>query len=72
VVAAATIYILEKISPSGPCSPGFGVLSFFLLIPIAVGLLLLNIYLTIKVDKKNLINVFIHAAAIILLFIIMW
>jgi hypothetical protein len=72
VVAAATIYILEKISPSGPCTPGLGVLSFFLLIPIAVGLLLLNIYLTIKGDKENLINVFIHAAAIILLFIIMW
>jgi len=72
IVAATAIYILEKVSPSGPCTPGLGLLSFFLLIPITVGLLLRNIYLTIKVDRENLLNVIIHTAAIILLFIIMW
>lgn len=72
IVAATTVYILEKVSPSGPCTPGLGVLSFFLLIPIVVGLLLRNVYLTIKVDKKNLIKVVIHSVAIILLFITMW
>ena len=72
VVAAATIYILEKVSPSGPCTPGLGLLLFFILIPIVLGLLLRNIYLTIKVDKANLTNVIIHISAIILLFIIMW
>lgn len=71
-VAIATIYILEKVSPSGPCTPGLGVLSFFLLIPIAVGLLLRNIYLTVKVNKANLINVILHIVAIVLIFAVMW
>ena len=72
IVAAATIFGLEKFSPSGPCTPGLGVLSFFLLIPITVGLLLHNIYLTLKVDKRNRMNVIIHSVAIIILFAIMW
>ena len=72
VAAIATVYILEKVLPSGPCTPGLGVLSFFLLIPIVVGLLFRNIYLTIKVDKENLTNVIIHAVALILLFVLMW
>ncbi|MEO6135024.1 MAG: hypothetical protein ABIP35_07720 [Ginsengibacter sp.] len=71
-VAIAAVYILGKFSPSGPCTPGLGALSFFLLIPIAAVLLLRNIYLTIKVDKANLINIILHIAAIVILFKVMW
>jgi hypothetical protein len=28
-IAIATVYILEKVSPSGPCTPGLGILSLF-------------------------------------------
>ena len=71
-IAVAAIYILGKISPSGPCTPGLGDLSFFLLLPIAGGLLLRNIYLTFKVDKSNLIIVILHIVALGLIFAVMW
>jgi hypothetical protein len=70
-LAIAAVYILEKLSPSGPCSPGLGVLAFFLLIPIVAALLIRNIYLTLKVDKVNFANVILHIVALILTFILM-
>lgn len=69
-VAAIVIYVLEQVSPSGPCTPGLGILSFFLLLIIILILLLRNIYLAIKVDKQNIVIVVLHIIAILLLTVI--
>ncbi|GEM_PF-1414512 len=72
VVTATIIYILDKVSPSGPCTPGLGVLSFFFLIPIVVALLLRNIYAAFTTDKKKFITAIMHGVAIVLLFVLLW
>lgn len=58
----ATIYLFEKLSPSGPCTPGLGFMACLLFIPLAIALLLRNIYLTIVGDRKNGIVALLHAA----------
>lgn len=70
-VATATIFLLEKFFPSGPCMPGLGVLSFFILFPIVIGLLIRNVYLTVSGNKGNLGVVILHAIALITLLVIM-
>lgn len=71
-IAAVTIILLEKLSPSGPCTPGLGVLSFFLLIPVSAGLLLRSVFLTFSKDKAYIGVASLHIIAIILLLVIMW
>lgn len=72
LAAAAVVYILDRVYPGGPCTPGLGVLSLFILIPVIAVLLLRNIYLAIKVNKLNFIKVIIHALVIIILVTIVW
>ena len=69
-LAFTFVFVLEKFSPSGPCTPGLGLLSFFLLIPIIFGLLIKNLYVTIKKTRQNVSIVILHAVAIIVLFVI--
>jgi hypothetical protein len=52
--------ILEKQSPSGPCTPGLGVLAFLLLIPISLGLCIYNFVRAKQNDRSNLPSAIIH------------
>jgi ACR3 family arsenite efflux pump ArsB len=70
-IAAAMIALLEWLFPSGPCTPGLGVLSFFLLIPVSVGLLIRNVILTFT-DRKYFTAVLLHLIVVFLLFALMW
>jgi hypothetical protein len=45
-----TIFLLEKISPAGPCSPGMGMLALLIFLPVCLGLLIKNIYLSVRKD----------------------
>jgi hypothetical protein len=69
--AAGVVFLLMKFFPSGPCAPGLGLLSFFLLFPVSIGLLIRNMYVTIKHDKSNLVAVAIHLIAVTALLTIM-
>jgi hypothetical protein len=65
--AAATIVIilLSVVSPNGPCVPGLGVLSFFLLFFIAAILLMINFYQTVSKGNKYLPKTIVHAIVLI-------
>lgn len=69
--AAAAIFILNRFSPSGPCTPGMGILAFFLLLPTIIVLLLRNIYLAVKVDRINIANAVLHGIALCIIFLIL-
>ncbi len=70
-VAVAAIFILNRLSPSGPCTPGLGILAFFLLIPTIIALLLNNIYLAVKVNRANTANAVLHGIALCIIFLIL-
>lgn len=53
VVAALTIFLLNEATPSGPCTPGLGILAFMLLPFISSTLLVRNFIKTNKGDKTN-------------------
>jgi hypothetical protein len=67
-VAVAALVVMGKIFPGGPCVPGLGILFFFLLIPVVIGLLIYNIYLTFK-DQNNGIVALVHAAVLVFIFV---
>ena len=69
--AAAVIFILNRISPSGPCTPGMGILAFFLLLPTIIGLLLRNIYLAVKINRINTANAVLHGIALCIIFLVL-
>ncbi len=66
-LAIITIFLLQRFSPSGPCTPGLGALSFLLFIPTVAILFLRNIYLTLKVDKVYWVNLMIHFIALVMM-----
>ena len=70
-IAIAAVIFLNKISPSGPCVPGLGFLSFFLLIPVIFCLMIYNIYLTSHKGKKNGVIAAFHALVLMTIFIVM-
>ena len=47
-VAAASIVLLNKVFPSGPCTPGLGIFAFLLLVPVSAVMVLKNIYRAIS------------------------
>ncbi|HCW08441.1 MAG TPA: hypothetical protein DGG95_13875 [Cytophagales bacterium] len=55
---------MEKISPSGPCTLGGGVMCFFILFITSIVLFLKSIYKTIKIGKSNFIVMLLHMIAI--------
>ncbi|MES1224037.1 MAG: hypothetical protein ABUT20_51555 [Bacteroidota bacterium] len=63
VISFAIIFLLNDVSPSGPCTPGLGALGFLVIIPLSIILLFRNIYVTAKVGKENLLATIIHATA---------
>jgi hypothetical protein len=68
LIAATVVFTLDKISPSGPCTPGLGILSLFCVVVICFGLLIKNIYLSFKKDKMNLPVALFHGLAITIFF----
>jgi predicted ABC-type exoprotein transport system permease subunit len=71
-LATGTVILLNYASPSGPCTPGLGVVSFFFLLLTALALLTKNLYLTWKNGRQNLPVALIHSIAIALLFAFFW
>jgi len=71
MIAIAAVIFLNKISPSGPCTPGLGVFSFFLLMPVILGLMIYNIYLTLHKNKRNGIVAALHAVVLIAIFVML-
>ncbi len=69
LIAAISIYVLEESSPSGPCTPGLGILSFMLLPFISAILLIINFIKTYKGDKTNKVSTLIHFIFIIGFFV---
>ena len=69
MVAAILIYLLEKSSPSGPCTLGLGILSFLLLPFISAILLIVNFIKTYKGDKTNKVSALLHFIFVIGFFI---
>jgi hypothetical protein len=69
-VAISGMKVLEKISPSGPCNPGLGVLAFLLFIPLVAILIIRIIYLAFARNKKYRVILASHLL-IIALFIIL-
>lgn len=66
-----TAFLLNKISPSGPCTPGLGAALFLLLIPISIIytiVLLINYY---KSQNKEYLNSIVIVSGIWLLFFIL-
>jgi hypothetical protein len=51
-VAIATIYLLKKISPGGPCAAGLGDVAFFLLLPISAALFCVTFIAGLKQVNK--------------------
>lgn len=69
-VAFATLFILNKVDPGGPCVPGLGALCLLLLIPVSIGLLIKNIYTAIKKDKNYFIVVATHVVVMVTFLIV--
>jgi hypothetical protein len=69
-VAIVAIDVLNRLSPGGPCVPGGGALAFFLVIPVIFGLCLYNTFLTFHRGKKNGIQAIIHAAVLVIIFVL--
>ena len=70
-IAISAVVILEKIGPSGPCTPGLGVFCFFLLVPVVFGLMIYNIYLIVNKGKKNGVIAAFHALVLLAVFIML-
>lgn len=65
LIAALTIYIFEKIAPSGPCTPGFGILTLLLLPFVSGVLLIINLIKLYKGQKEFGYSALIHFVFII-------
>jgi hypothetical protein len=59
-VSLTAILFLHKLSPGGPCVPGFGVLAAFVVFWTTIALLARNYYLAISGNKKHYLVAIIH------------
>lgn len=69
-VAVLIAELCEKWSPGGPCVPGGGMFAFFILIPIAIILIIRDIFLAINKDKQYIIRVILHAIILTTFFLL--
>jgi len=70
LVSWIVFYFLNKSFPSGPCTPGLGILGFMLLPIISFVLLVVNFIKVYKGDKTNFPSAFLHLIFIIGLLLI--
>ena len=68
-LSVVIIYLLDKVSPSGPCNPGTGILCLLLFVAIAIFLLLRNIFLALATRKEKPLYI---AALHVLLLLSAW
>ncbi len=66
------VYVVDKLAPSGPCTPGPGFLLFMLFIPISIILFLKDIFKYIKnPERSRLYCIIIHPTVWAILFILL-
>lgn len=58
------IVIGNQCMPSGPCTPGLGIMAFFLAVPTSVTLLFRNIYLGLSRNKTHFLVAALHAVVL--------
>jgi hypothetical protein len=63
ILASLAVYLLNKVSPSGPCTPGMGALLGILMIGVSIALLVWNLIQVIFKDKGYLYSVIVHGIA---------
>jgi hypothetical protein len=64
VVGYIAILFFSKISPSGPCNPGLGLLVFIIVFLIVSGILIYYLYKAIvRLEKASLLMALIHISA---------
>ena len=61
-------YLLLKSSPSGPCTPGLGIFTFFLLLPIFFIIFAGSLLNTILYNRSNYPSTLIHFLACVILY----
>ena len=71
LIAIVISIALDKIAPSGPCTPGLGLLSFFLMIIAASLLIVKNIYLVFAKGKQYVAVVCAHFVLLLASFFFM-
>jgi hypothetical protein len=71
-IGIGTCLFLHKIDRGGPCVPGWGAIVFFLFLPVAISLMLRNIILALRTDKRHGIPAVLHAVILITLFLIIY
>jgi hypothetical protein len=59
-VVVLSIFLGDKYSPGGPCTPGAGALVFLVAVPLGIFLFFRNIWLTTRVGRANLPSTGIH------------
>jgi hypothetical protein len=64
-LAATSIYLLNKAEPSGPCTPGLGIMLLLLLPFISAVLFVVNSIKTYKGSKSNMLSAVIHLLVVI-------
>ena len=69
-IAALVIYLLNASSPSGACVPGLGAISFMLLIPTIIVLLLINLFKILEGDRTNILSAVIHSLVLLTIVIV--
>lgn len=73
VVYLIATYVINYVSPSGPCTPGPGFFMFMLLIPISILLLLKDIFKCMRnPERSRLYCVLIHPAVWGILILLLW
>lgn len=66
-VSLPLLVLLEKWEPSGPCTPGLGILaSIFIFIPVSIGIVCYNLYKARK-DKAKALGAAFHVAVLFIL-----
>ncbi len=71
LIAFVSFSLLNKASPSGPCTPGLGIMSLLLLPFISAVLFIINIIKAAKGNKTNTISAIIHLLVVVGFFIIL-
>ncbi|OQP62229.1 hypothetical protein [Niastella populi] len=63
--AIAAVIFLHKLSPGGPCVPGFGIMAAFIAFWIIIALMARSFYLAIGGNKKHYIVGIIHTLVLV-------
>ncbi|MFT3934831.1 MAG: hypothetical protein QM726_14500 [Chitinophagaceae bacterium] len=68
LVGCISVFVLDKKSPSGPCTIGAGMFAFMLLLLTSIVLFFVNLYKTTASDKRHLGSTLLHLTAILIIY----